>query len=387
VGAGPAGLFAAEQLAQFGFAVTVLDQKASAGRKFLVAGRGGLNLTHSEPIESFAARYGPEAERFRTWLGEFGPAALRQWAAQLGIETFVGTSGRIFPITKQAAPLLRRWLARLKARGVVFHFRAPLLALDRVGAGWKVETSVGTLEAAAVVLALGGASWPETGSDGTWVDLLRKMGVQVKDWIPSNCGWNVDWPESVRGQAEGLPLKNIVVRAGHLQVAGELLITRNGLEGGALYQLGAALRTLREPRIEIDLKPTFTAEALLAKFLAAGNGPWQKCAGQAWKLSDAAVALLETLPGPLSPGDLVRHTKAFSLTLAGPRPIAEAISSAGGVAWSELDPHLMLVRHPGLFCAGEMIDWDAPTGGYLLTGSFTTAHQAAEGVRAHVLGC
>src|ERR1700677_4289486 len=246
VGGGPAGLRAAELLSASGRRVVLADHKPSVGRKFLVAGRGGLNLTHSEPVENFPARYGDHATRWEKLLADFSPTDLRTWAKDLGIETFIGTSGRVFPMTKQAAPLLRRWIERLRGQGVSFRARHELTAI-RPGKKGPLEidftaaTGPQTMRAQTIVLALGGGSWPETGSDGNWVALLQKLGVKVEPLVAANCGYEVDWSPAFLAEAEGEPLKNIVVRAGEASVAGELLITNYGLEGGAIYALGHAL--------------------------------------------------------------------------------------------------------------------------------------------------
>jgi uncharacterized flavoprotein (TIGR03862 family) len=388
IGGGPAGLRAAEALAIAGCAVHLFEQKASVGRKFLVAGRGGLNLTHSEPAEAFAERYSTELDRWRDLLASFGPGDLRDWAKGLGIETYVGTSGRVFPVGQQAAALLRNWVERLRGMCVVFKVNHRLEALARQGdgVGWTLglrDVRTGDrreIAADAVVLALGGASWPETGSDGAWPDILQKLGVAIAPWQPANCGFESGWTPELLAAAEGLPLKNITMTANGRKVAGEALITRYGLEGGALYQLTREIRAMALPMVEIDLKPGVTAEHLLAR-LPGPAANWNQLA-RAWKLSAAARALLEfqvraTLDNPRA---LATLAKAVRLPLLGPRPIAEAISSAGGVEWSGLTSDLMIAQQPGLFVAGEMIDWEAPTGGYLLQGCFATGTRAAQGV-------
>jgi uncharacterized flavoprotein (TIGR03862 family) len=385
VGGGPAGLRAAELLSASGAKVILADRMPSAGRKFLVAGRGGLNLTHSEPLEDFVRRYGEPQERWRDLLAGFSPDDLRAWAKELGIETFIGTSRRVFPVGKQAAPLLRRWIDRLRRQGVVFRFRHRLTAFRAAkGGGWEVEFKTpsdrASVQARAVIVALGGASWPQTGSDGAWTRLFAAAGLPLVPLAAANVGYEANWPEDFLVQAEGLPLKNIVVRSGGEEVAGELLITKYGLEGGALYQLGRVLRTQTRPLIEIDLKPAFTGEQLAAKLR---RTPWQDDtldrATRAWKLGPVARALLEISLAVDKEEEFVRLAKALPLALDRPRPIAEAISTAGGIAWEALDDDLMLRGHPGLFCAGEMIAWDAPTGGYLLQGCFATGTRAARG--------
>lgn len=368
--------------------MTLFDAKPSVGRKFLVAGRGGLNLTHSEPREKFATRYtgAEQPENFwQTLLAEFDADALRQWAAQLGVETFAATSGRVYPRKLKAAPMLRRWVQQLRAAGVQFALRHRLTGL-RQDARWQLDFLVAgelhTHEADAVILALGGGSWPETGSDGDWVSVLEKLGITIAPLTSSNCGWEFPWPAAVLAQVEGQPVKNISVRAGETTITGELLITKYGLEGGAIYQLGAALRALPQPEISIDFKPAHTIEQLVRKL---GNCPrnFLAEARSRWRLSDAAFAILKNLHPPFTSAEaLAVTTKNCVLKLARPRPLAEAISSAGGVRWRELDAALMLRSLPGIFLAGEMIDWDAPTGGYLMQGCFATGTHAARSALA-----
>jgi uncharacterized flavoprotein (TIGR03862 family) len=375
-GAGPAGLRAAEVAAANGVRVAICEAQSSAGRKFLVAGRGGLNLTHGEPVENFPARYRAEPERWRNLLHEFGPDALRAWAEELEIETYVGSSNRVFPRGQKAAALLRAWMRRLRNAGVEFRTGARLSGLTRDGASWRVGLAGGDeIVAHAVVLALGGASWPETGSDAAWPPLLAVHGVEQAPFVAANCGWNVAWPAGVLECAEGLPLKNLSVCAGGETVAGELLITRHGLEGGAIYRLGPILREMPQPELQIDFKPQVTAEVLRERAAQLREpNEWFRV----WKLSAGAIALLANY----FPRDCayleqaIVRTKNFVLPLTGPRPIAEAISTAGGVLWRELDEALMLRKMPGVFLAGEMIDWEAPTGGYLLQGCFSTGTRA-----------
>ncbi len=368
--------------------MTLFDAKPSVGRKFLVAGRGGLNLTHSEPREKFATRYtgAEQPENFwQTLLAEFDADALRQSAAQLGVETFAATSGRVYPRELKAAPLLRRWVQQLRAAGVQFALRHRLTGL-RQDARWQLDFLVAgelhTHEADAVILALGGGSWPETGSDGDWVSVLEKLGITIAPLTSSNCGWEFPWPAAVLAQVEGQPVKNISVRAGETTITGELLITKYGLEGGAIYQLGSALRALPEPEIVIDFKPAHSVEQLVRKL---GNCPrnFLAEARSRWRLSDAAFAILENLHPPFTSAEaLAATTKNCVLKLTSPRPLAEAISSAGGVRWRELDAALMLRQCPGIFLAGEMIDWDAPTGGYLMQGCFAMGTHAARSALA-----
>ncbi len=384
VGGGPVGLRAAELISAQGYSVVLADRMPSVGRKFLVAGRGGLNLTHAEARENFLKRYGEPKERWRALLAEFSPEDLRAWAKGLGIETFVGTSRRVFPVSKQAAPLLRRWIARLRKQGVEFKMRHRLMGLQAAEQdGWNVAfESDGEsilLKTRAVVLALGGASWPQTGSDGAWETMLADAGISVTPLAAANVGYEVEWPADFLEEAEGLPLKNVVVSAGGESVAGELLVTKYGLEGGALYQLGRALRGMVTPELIIDLKPAFTCEQLAAK-VGAKSGDFLEQATKAWRLGRVAEGLLRMRAPYNSREELCGMTKTFRLALRRPRPIAEAISTSGGVAWEELDDNLMLRSRPGIFCAGEMIDWEAPTGGYLLQGCFATGTRAARGV-------
>lgn len=365
------------------------------GRKFLVAGRGGLNLTHAEPRERFVTRYTGRGQPDAMWpslLAEFDGEALRAWAAELGVETFAATSGRVYPRELKAAPLLRRWVHRLRTSGVRFAVRHRWTGL-RPGARWQIdfqaEEASRTFEAEAVILALGGGSWPQTGSDGAWTTVMERLGVAVAPLMAANCGWELPWPPAVLARAEGQPLKNITARAGGVTAVGELLVTSYGLEGGAIYQLGAVLRGLPEPEIVIDFKPAHTVAQLVKKLGPASRNLLAEARAR-WRLSDAACAILENLPGhgPFTSAEALAATvKGCALRLAGPRPLAEAISSAGGIAWSELESSLMVRRLPGVFAAGEMIDWDAPTGGYLMQGCFATGTRAAHGALAYLARC
>ena len=383
IGGGPAGLRAAEVAAEGGAAVTLFDAKASVGRKLLVAGRGGLNLTNSEPSENFVTRYtGTEQpdDSWRSLIGDFDAESLRKWAAGLGVETFAATTGRVYPKELKAAPLLRRWVQRLRQLGVKFEMRhrwTGLVPGAPLQLHFQTDQGRRTITTDAAILALGGGSWPETGSDGTWTDILHRLGIGITPLQPANCGWELPWPPSVLAAVEGKPVKNIVVRAGSLEARGELLITRHGLEGGAIYQLGPALRAMKEPAISIDFKPTFTAAQLVAK-MDSVRRDFLAEARRRWRLGDAACAILETRGEFTSAASLAAEVKDCVLRLTGPRPLAEAISSAGGVKWSELDGGLMLRKLPGVFVAGEMIDWEAPTGGYLIHGCFATGTRAAK---------
>ncbi len=391
IGGGPAGLMAAEVLARAGVAVTVYDRMPSLGRKFLMAGRGGLNLTHSEDLAPFLARYGESAPLLRQAIEAFPPSAARAWCEALGQTTFVGSSGRVFPTAMKASPLLRAWLRRLAELKVAFAPRHKWLGWSGDGGLRFAHGGQEVLVAPGVsVLALGGASWPRLGSDAGWVEILQARGITVARLKPSNCGFVAPWSEAMR-RVEGEPLKRIAVSYGSLSQRGEAVITRDGLEGGAIYALSPALRGAIEAsgdaEIAIDLKPDTTAAAL-AERLAAPRAK-QSLANvlrKAVKLSPAATALLHeaahTRGQPLSAlnGDeLAALIKAVPVRLTGIRPIATAISSAGGVSFDELDDGFMLKNCPGVFIAGEMLDWEAPTGGYLLQACFSTGQAAARG--------
>jgi uncharacterized flavoprotein (TIGR03862 family) len=381
IGGGPAGLRAAEITAMRGMSVTIFDAMPSLGRKLLVAGKGGLNLTHGESMEKFVTRYdGGDRVFWGNLLNEFNPSALREWAGGLGIETFQASSGRVYPKEMKAAPLLRRWITRLRELGVQIETRHRLVGI-KPGRPHELSFSNGvTVHAPAVVFAMGGGSWSRTGSDGSWVECFATREIECRPLAPANCGWEHAWSAETLALAEGKPLKNIVVSAGDQQAVGELLVSRYGLEGGAIYQLGAVLRAMKLPEIAIDFKPTFTREQLVAKMESVKRYVLEQ-ARIRWKLSDAAHAILarKEWHDVASLADEVKHCV---IPLSGPRPLDEAISSAGGVVWSELDHDLMLRRFPGCFVAGEMIDWEAPTGGYLMQGCFATGMRAGNSAAA-----
>jgi uncharacterized flavoprotein (TIGR03862 family) len=357
IGGGPAGLRAAEVAAGLGRKVTVFDGKPSVGRKFLVAGKGGLNLTHEGALEPFISNYGGAGD-WRDLIADFDNTAVREWCHGLGLETFQARTGRVYPKALKGAPVLRAWLARLREMGV--EIRPKHLWEDLLPGNVLRFENGAEVRANAIVFALGGGSWPKTGSDGGWLEKFQELGIGSEPLVSSNCGWESDWQPEVLAAAEGLPIKNIRVRAGGKEVAGELLVTRYGLEGGAIYALGGELRKMPEPFIEIDFKPTFSAEQLAAKPI------------RSWKLGKPAAAILRGSAEP------ARAAKAFRIALTRPRPLAEAISSAGGIRWDELDGNLMLRKLPGVFLCGEMIDWDAPTGGYLLQAAFATGTRAGK---------
>jgi uncharacterized flavoprotein (TIGR03862 family) len=387
IGGGPAGLMAAEVLAGAGVPVTVYDRMPSLGRKLLMAGRGGLNLTHSEPFERFVTRYAGAVPHLAPHLEAFRPEDLRAWCEGLGQETFVGSSGRVFPKSFKASPLLRSWLARLGALGVRFALRHRFEGWDAGGAV-VVAPEPGEplrLRPGATILALGGASWPRLGSDGAWVGALAAGGIPVAPLRPSNVGFVVPWSEVMRGRFAGEPLKRIALSAGGTTIRGEAVVTAAGIEGGAVYALSSRLRDLVEREgstvLHVDLRPDVPAEALAARLGAARPGQslstlLRKAAG----LAPVAVALLrEGGPVPVEPAALAERIKAAPLTLTGVRPLERAISTAGGVAFEALDRNLMARARPGLFIAGEMLDWEAPTGGYLLQAAFATGRAAGCG--------
>ncbi len=401
VGGGPAGLRAAEMAALGGARVMVFEQKPSVGRKFLVAGKGGLNITHEAAVEEFAANYsisGQAPAEAQTWwrslLTEFDSAALQGWARSLGIETFTATSGRVYPKQMKSAPLLRRWVERLRGLGVGFwmgHRWVGLQPGKRLVLEFEAAAQAGArhrVEAGAAVLALGGASWPDTGSTGLWTEALNSLGVDVFPLVASNCGWECHWPPDVLERCEGHPLKNVRVSAGEASVRGELMVTRYGLEGGALYALGAALRSLPKPSLSVDFKPDSTAESLRSR-LGSARRNFLSEASARWRLGPVVSSLLEGLlreTPPDSADAMVSAVKHCVVCLEKPRPVGEAISTAGGLSFDELDETLMVRRCPGLFAVGEMLAWDAPTGGYLLQGCFSTGTRAGDSAWRWALG-
>jgi uncharacterized flavoprotein (TIGR03862 family) len=383
---------AAEVLLRGDVAVTLYDRMPTAGRKFLLAGRGGLNLTHSEELERLLSRYGAAMPRLRPAIEAFSPAALRAWCEGLGQATFVGSSGRVFPEAFKASPLLRAWLQRLGAAGVEFKPR-------HYWTGWNDDGSPvfagpqghATVHADATVLALGGASWPRLGSDGGWVDAMVKAGIKVTPLTPSNCGFTTHWSDAFRNRFEGQPLKRVELSFGGCKVRGEAIITRSGLEGGCIYALSALLReaigSVGEATVHVDLRPDVTIPVLeerlgaprgkqsLSTFLRKRVALAPTAIGL---LHEAAIASPERL-GAMTPAALAQLIKAVQIRLTGVAPLASAISTAGGIAFEEVDEHFMLRRKPGVFVAGEMLDWDAPTGGYLMQASFATGVAAGHG--------
>jgi uncharacterized flavoprotein (TIGR03862 family) len=414
IGAGPAGLMAAEVMAQAGIAVHVFDAMPSAGRKFLLAGKGGLNLTHAEALPAFAGRYGAREAQVLPWLERFDPQALRDWAQGLGISTFVGSSGRVFPVEMKAAPLLRAWLHRLRAQGVQFHMRSRWLGFDDVHGvplpvgHWRFAAPQGEqiVRADAAVLALGGGSWPRLGSDGAWLPWLAARGVDVSSLQPANCGFDVQgrahhggdhpyWTPHFSARFAGQPFKSVAVsftdvQGRHFARKGEFVATATGVEGSLIYAMSALLReqiaAQGSASFQLDLLPDKTAGQVLAEVQhPRGSRSLSSHLKSRLGLDGIKLALLHELlsrPQLQDAAQLAAAIKGLPITLAAPRPIAEAISSAGGVAFEALDASLMLKALPGVFCAGEMLDWEAPTGGYLLTACFASGKCSGEGAVA-----
>lgn len=440
IGAGPAGLMAAETLALAGHAVDVYDAMPSVARKFLLAGKGGMNITHSEPLPAFIGRYGSRARDLDPMIRDFDPDALRAWIEGLGIGTFVGSSGRVFPADMKAAPLLRAWMQRLRDAGVRFHMRHRWVGWDEVGAlrfvagrsgaaaqgaaggreavageareeagaGSFATTSDGpapasdgspingiSVHAAATVLALGGASWPRLGSDGAWVPLLSALGASVAPLKPANCGFDILWTPFFSDKFAGAPLRAITAQVTdadgvtHTRT-GECIVTATGIEGGLIYALSAALRdtiaTVGSATLTLDLAPGLSFDRVLEEIQwPRGSKSMANHLRSRIRIEGVKAGLLREVldaSGFADPQQLARTIKALPLTLIAPRPIAEAISTAGGVMFESMDAHGMLVARPGVFCAGEMLDWEAPTGGYLLTACFASGRAVGKGVAA-----
>ena len=396
IGGGPAGLMAAEVLTAGGAQVDLYDSMPSVGRKFLVAGKGGLNLTHSEPREQFLARYGARRKQLEPFLLNFGADELRQWAVELGIQTFIGSSGRVFPVGMKAAPLLYAWRKRLEQAGVKFHYRHTWLGWDNTGAlRFQTPTRESTLHPGAVILALGGASWTKMGSTGQWARLLAERGIPLAPFRPANCGFEVAWSEFFRAKYDGQPLKTVLIEFCNTEQfiwrrQGEFIVTTSGVEGSLIYALSAPIRDEIERQggalIHIDLLPDRT-EAELAARLAQPRASrsmahhLEKTIG----IKGVKAGLLwEFVPRPdfENPLKLAAAIKALPIPLLAASPLEEAISTAGGVCFEALDEHLMLRKLPGVFCAGEMLDWEAPTGGYLITACCSTGRAAASGALA-----
>lgn len=393
IGGGPAGLMAAEVARAAGVEVDLFEAKGSVGRKFLIAGKGGLNLTHGEPRPGFDRRYGSRNAEVGAWLDDFDADALREWARGLGVDTFVGSSGRVFPLDRKAAPLLRGWVRRLREDGVRFHVQHRWLGWNDDGA-LRFDTSDGEIvaNAPATVLALGGGSWPELGSDGAWEAWLRDRGVDVAPLEPSNCGFDIDWSGHFAARHAGAPLKPVVAywhdESGHEHsLQGECVATATGIEGSLIYALSATLRDeitrVGEAWLHLDLAPGRDIERLRRELSKprSGRSLSEHLRRQAG-LDSVKVALVHEVLDPSQRGDIdaiAATIKRLPLRLLRARPIAEAISSAGGVRLEAMDQQLMLRSMPGVFCAGEMLDWEAPTGGYLLTACYASGRRAGLG--------
>ncbi|MBL8701886.1 MAG: TIGR03862 family flavoprotein [Alphaproteobacteria bacterium] len=391
IGAGPAGLIAAERLAGAGIAVALYDRMPGIGRKFLMAGRGGLNLTHSEPGERFIERYGAARDWLAPTIAAFDAAAVRAWCEGLGQPTFVGSSGRVFPTALKASPLLRAWRARLVERGVVF-------ALRHEWQGWREDGALRFVRAdgsehavtpTATLLALGGASWPRLGADGGWVGLLRERGVAIAPLRPANCGLHVGWSDYIRARFAGTPLKRIALSFDGRSVRGEAVLTQAGLEGGAVYALAGHVRDAldagRPAALILDLRPDLSLAELSGRLsMPRSRQSLPTFLRKAAALPPVAIALLhEAVPHALDAGipALAAAIKAVPLVVTGVAGLERAISTAGGIERAALDDAFMLKALPGVFAAGEMLDWEAPTGGYLLQACLATGVAAAQGIR------
>lgn len=386
VGGGPAGLMAAETARAAGLVVDVYDAKGSVGRKFLIAGKGGLNLTHSDPPELFASRYRERADVVAPWLREFGPEHLREWARGFGVDTFVGSSGRVFPADLKAAPLLRGWVRRLREQGVDFHVHHRWTGWGKDGALAFETKDRGRVfvQADAVLFALGGGSWPELGSDGAWVAPLREAGIEIATLAPSNCGFDVPWTEHFSSRFAGQPLKQVAIRCDAAGIRhalrGEFVVTSTGVEGSLVYAVSAPLRDAiareGEVLVHLDLAPDRTLERLRADLAKEDRGRSlsERLRRRAGIDGVKAGLVYECLPKATRDdgATLATGIKSLPIRLQRPRPMAEAISTAGGVSFDALTVNLMAKTRPGVFFAGEMLDWEAPTGGYLLTACFAS---------------
>jgi uncharacterized flavoprotein (TIGR03862 family) len=388
IGGGPAGLAAAEVLSLSGHAVTVYDAMPTFGRKFLLAGKSGLNITHSENYSRFATRFGTASDRLRPALDAFTPEDVRNWAAGLGTETFVGSSGRVFPRVMKASPLLRAWLGRLERQGVTLLTRHRWVGSS--DGGHVIDTPEGRLivRSDATLLALGGASWPRLGSDAAWVPRLAESGVEIAPLLPANCGFDVAWSEFFRGRFAGEPVKSVAATSDAGTYPGEFVVTGNGIEGSLVYAHAASLRDrlLKDGRasLVLDLAPGRTAERLIRDLARQdGKASFSTRLRKAAGIDGVKAALLRECTGEADRADarrLAESIKALPVPLLRTRPIAEAISSAGGIRWNGIDDNYMLKALPGTFAAGEMLDWEAPTGGYLLTACLATGRAAARGI-------
>lgn len=386
IGAGPAGLAAAEVLAEAGVAVTIHDRMPNPARKFLLAGRGGLNLTHSEPLDQFLTRYGAAREHLEPAIRAFPPEALKAWSEALGVETFVGSSGRIFPKAMKASPLLRTWLARLDGMGVELVTRSRWIGWQEDKLLFEAGGERREEQCDAAIFALGGASWPRLGSDGSWQSAFERHGANISPLKPTNSGFLISWSDIFKDKLAGEPIKRLRLKLGDKEARGEAMVTRYGIEGGAIYALSPHLRDAIEAKgsaiLEIDLLPDTTQDALAAKL---SGGTKDSMANRLRKagLSPVAASLIREDEGgpalPAAPGDLARRIKGVRLRLDGVASIERAISTAGGVSWDSLNADYSLKADSSTFVCGEMLDWEAPTGGYLLQACFATGRVAAHG--------
>jgi uncharacterized flavoprotein (TIGR03862 family) len=387
IGGGPAGLMAAESAIQEGIQVDVYDSMPSLGRKFLMAGKSGLNLTHSEPYEKFITRYGDHQKEVESHLKNFTANDLRTWAEELGIETFVGTSGRVFPKEMKASPLLRAWLKRLQDHGVIFHTRYNWKGWENDFLVFDSPEGEVRIKPDATVLALGGASWPRLGSRGEWSSWLAQTGVKVESFRPSNSGFIVDWSEHFSEKFHGHPIKSVILSFDDFKQQGEFIVTKTGVEGSLIYAASSRLRNSIQHNghatLSLDLMPDSSREKLLAALARPrGSRSMTSHIEKTIGIKGVKIGLLyEFVPKEdfANIEKLVDAIKALQVPLVAPSPIEKAISSAGGVDFAELDEHLMIRKMPGVFCAGEMLDWEAPTGGYLLTACFATGRSAGKG--------
>ncbi|WP_372603054.1 TIGR03862 family flavoprotein [Actibacterium sp.] len=384
IGAGPAGLMAAETASAAGLSVMVVEAKPSVGRKFLMAGKSGLNLTKDEPLQQFIAAYGPEAAHLQPMLTAFGPDQVQDWARGLGQPVFTGSSGRVFPKTMKASPLLRAWLARLAAQGVTVETRWKWRGWAGLETVFDTPTGERRLSADAVILALGGASWARLGSDGTWAGILADRDVPLAPFRPANMGFVVNWSEQMRKQF-GQPVKGTALIAGDQVVRAEYVISQRGLEGGGIYAVSRALRD--GAVLQIDLMPDWSVDKITEQLARPrGKASLGNHLRKVLRLDPVRLALLMEFGRPLPEGAaLAARIKALPVTHAGPRPMDEAISTAGGVRWQGLTPGLQLRDCPRVWCAGEMLDWEAPTGGYLLTACLATGRWAAQDVAREII--
>lgn len=385
IGGGPSGLMAAEIIAATGHQVTIFDAMPTMGRKFLLAGRGGLNLTHSEPLEKFVTRYFEASSWLAPMISAFDPQKLRKWCEELGQETFIGSSGRVFPRSMKASPLLRAWFKKLDNLGVAYRPRHSWQGFDGDFLIFSdADQKIIKVKADATLLALGGASWPHLGSNGSWVNILAECGVKISPLRPSNCGFVSDWSDYLISKFAGTPLKSVAIRHENFVHKGEMIITKKGIEGNAVYALSSRLReTIKKDGkavLYIDLRPEMSEAELAKKLKIRGKESLSNYLRKAGFPPVASALLHELKLTATTPETLAKYLKNLPITLTATTNINRAISTAGGITRESIDENLMLKTKPGIFVAGEMLDWEAPTGGYLLQGCFSTSVAAAEGV-------